>query len=614
VAQGKQLQHHYLDKTNLPYVSNGSVTAKAVEFTAGSNVLTSIKDYFERRNGFSAYTTDSFSGDIKRFHTWRRWTGAAITLSGSYFAMVAEVTTTNSRVWKQRVGTDSNFQLIHTDSTSTNPFDFVVSNNFIFFANGVDMKKYDGTTVTNWGITGPSAAVTFTSGAGSLSPVIGYQWVIAFGNSSTGHISSPSAVSTNTTGTARQFTISGNTTTDTQVDRVHVFRNIDGGSIFFELPGSPVTYANYAASGFVDNNADSTLTSSVAPLPNQNNRPTASDDPVWFANRIWTHSGDTLYYSDFEELVRGVEEEAFASTNLRSFGKEIVGKRVAGEYLLIFTADTIFRIYGDSLATFRMDTLVTGRGLLNRAASVSFSAQISEGSPYVGLVAWLDSSNTVWITDGTSLTELSIPIRPDIASIVHAQAGMAFHASGNRDWLILMDGEGGKLYVYDLDTKRWMPPWSITNTTAIYSGATAVGTQRLFLGRSKTALNQDSGYTDTGVAYTATATTNLFDIVPLDNPSMTGIVDHIEVETGTVTPTVKFLLDENPATGTFTTASTSINPPNRTQGTNLLETWFQVRSETGNRAARRASLQITFSATDSNFQVYGIALAYEPIT
>ena len=613
----RQLQHHYITDTALPYVTNDSPTSKHVEIGAGTNVLTTIRGYAERRPGFQAYLADTsftFSGSIQRFCTWRRWTGASVTLSGAYFVMYSVITSTASVVYKQLVGTDVRPVWLHQDSTQTAiPFEYTVSNDFIFFGDGTDMMKWDGTTKTNWGITAPAAAVTFSSGSGSLSPVVGYQWQIAWENSSTGHISSPSPASISSVAASSvKYTFTGNTTSDSQVDKVRLFRTVDGGSIYFELPESPISYATWTASGYEDNTPDppqtsstAVLTSAVSPLLNQNNRPTASRDPIWFANRIWTHTNDTVYYSDFEELVRGVEEEAFASINYRFFGKEIIAKRVAGTYLLIFTADVIYRIYGDSLATFRMDTLAEGKGALNPACVIAFN----------GLVAWLDTSNTVWVTDGISIVDidLSFPIRPSISSVTHSSCALAYHNTGNQRWLILMVGSGDSaLYVYDLDTRQWMPPWMLTGITAIYSGQTAAGTTQLFLGRSQKPLVLGTSYLDDGAAYTASLTTNLFDMVPFDDPSAYGVLDHIALETGsTAAYEVKFLTDEDPATGTFTATTAGFGAPNRQQGSNLVETWYSTLSDPNFRGCRRCAIQVLWSAQNSNFLLYGIDLAYE---
>lgn len=617
MAESNQLDHHFISNTALPYVTNDSPSSTDPMFQAGSNILTSMKGFFEKRNGFSTYCSAAFtfSAAIAQFFTWRRWTGAAVTLSGAYFEMYSVIDTSanTSKVYKRQVGTDTNPILIHTDSTTAQPFMFVVSNNFVFFGDGVDMKKYDGTTVTNWGITAPSSAVTVTTTTGSLSPVIGYQYVITFENSSTTHMSSPSTPST-TTGaqTSKNFIVTGNTTTDAQVDKVGVFRTIDGGSIYFEHPSSPVAYATWTASGLTDSSADTALTTNVAPLPNQNNRPTASLDPVWFANRIWTHLNDTIYYSDFEELVRGVEEESFASTNLRFFGREIFGKHVAGQYLLIFTADTIYRIYGDSLATFRMDKLSDDRGALNGACICSFTAEL--GGQAIGLVAWLDSSNTVWITDGSSMVEISKPIRPDIDTITHSQAALTYHSTGNAQWLVLMDGAAGVLRVYDVDMSRWMPPWPIEAIQAIYSGQTAPGTRALFLGRNKVPLKQDTGYSDQGSPYAASITTNLFNLVPENNPSAYGILDHVALESASVTATtVKYLTDEDPSVGTYTATQAAVDPPHRTQGTALVEKWYMTHGDPACRGARRLSVQVNFAAATTSISVYTMALGYQGV-
>ena len=142
MAQSRQLQHRYIQGTALAYFPNGSVTTKDPDYIDGSNILTSQKGYVERRNGFSNYlsdTTFTFSGTIQRFFTWRRWTGASVTLSGSFFVMYNEINAASSKVYKQLVGTDVYPVLINTDSTSTGGFDFVVSNDFVFFSNGVDM-------------------------------------------------------------------------------------------------------------------------------------------------------------------------------------------------------------------------------------------------------------------------------------------------------------------------------------------------------------------------------------------------------------------------------------------------------------------------------------------
>jgi hypothetical protein len=152
--------------------------------------------------------------------------------------MVNEVTASSSNVYKLAFGTDSAFVNIF-NSTTAQPFNFIVDGNTLYFGNGTDMKKYDGTTVSNWGITAPSVAPTITpTGTGLTGD---YSWLYCYYNSLTGHISSPSPVSATTTlATNRSADISATASTDTQVTGIKVFRTTaGGGGIFFEITGSP---------------------------------------------------------------------------------------------------------------------------------------------------------------------------------------------------------------------------------------------------------------------------------------------------------------------------------------------------------------------------------------
>lgn len=601
-----QLQHRVLTNTALPYITNESVISGTPRFVAGSNVKTSISGFSERRPGFPTYTADNYSTDkIRRFHTFRRW-------GADFYAFLVEVESAACKVYKQRVGTDATFVLIHTDSVSTEPFDFAVSANHIFFGNGTDMKKYDGTTVTNWGITAPAAAVGTSLAAGALSPTIGYKYVIAWENDTTGHISSPSPLmAAYVVPVAQNVTITGNTTTDAQVDRVRIYRTTDGGSIYFEHPSSPITYATWTGSGLADSSADTALKSTIAPLQSQNNRPTAGKCAKWFAGRLWVAVGDKVYYSGWEEIPLGTSdmpEECFPIDNYFPFGQEVIGLGVAGDpvtggSLIVLCDGGIHAIDGDSLDTFKRRTIARkGRGLRNRACVTEHNK----------LVVWLDASNTVQYTDGHRIEELSVPIRPDLASITHASAALTSHDDGVNHWLLLMDGGNSKLLVFDTDAEQWMVPWDITSMEAIYSGETAAGTWKLLLGRGGKPLAMNlTTYQDEGSNYAASATLGLIDIV-LDKPDSLGSVVHVGVERNSVANSaVGLLTDEDPSGATYTAlASISGNPVDpwaRTNGTNLVEK--QYKTENG-PIARRASVKLEWAAANSNFKTYSVDIAY----
>lgn len=196
----QQSQYNWLDfaRPVFPYKSYTSPVDESPHFVSGSqNVLASQIGYLEKRPGFSQAieTTPSvLAGTVVRIFTWRRW-------SGAFFVMVCTIAGGQAKVYKLQQGTDASFVLIWTSAGAT-PFDFVVSDNFCFFGNGLDMKKYDGTTVSKWGtdasLTAPivgfqngvlPAGLTFNPATGVVSgtpTVVGSTSIVVTGTDSTG--------------------------------------------------------------------------------------------------------------------------------------------------------------------------------------------------------------------------------------------------------------------------------------------------------------------------------------------------------------------------------------------------------------------------------------------
>jgi hypothetical protein len=155
------LQYRHFRTTNLSFVSATAPTSTDPNYIAGLNMMSSYKGYVERRPGFDVGlepTPTTFADSVQRTFSWRRW-------SSTFYIMLCTVGTV-AKVYKLAIGTDTSFSLIWT-STSAEPFDFVTSNNFCFFGNGTDMRKFDGTTVTKWGISPPNASIVGPTIAGN---------------------------------------------------------------------------------------------------------------------------------------------------------------------------------------------------------------------------------------------------------------------------------------------------------------------------------------------------------------------------------------------------------------------------------------------------------------
>lgn len=290
--------------TALPYITNRTPTDPTPAYAAGSNVMTSFKRYAERRPGFPAYTSDNFvsllgaGAKVVRWFDWQKW-------DGKFFIIIAVLQGSNSYVYKQEIGADANFVQILTSAT-TEPFDFVVSHNYLFMMNGTTKKKYDGTTVTDWGYAGPaSAPTTSNAGAGNVPAAIGHTYVCAYGTSGTGYLTDISPASAAIVTPNRQWDVTIARCTNTNCDEVHFYRTEDGGGVWRELSNSPMANPGAGSATLRDNDSDDSLKSTQAPLVGVNAEPTIGFDPIFFAGRIWWIKNDTLYYTGFEEVKIG---------------------------------------------------------------------------------------------------------------------------------------------------------------------------------------------------------------------------------------------------------------------------------------------------------------------
>jgi hypothetical protein len=534
-----------------------------------------------------------------RFFSWQRW-------DGSFYVMmsVTDVGANTSKVYKQKIGTDATFQLLLTDATTSEAFDYVEANNFIFFGNGNLMRKYDGTTVTNWGINPQPASVAtlVNTAAGNVPNSIGHRYIYTYGVSGTGYLSDVSDPSLVTTPgvTLRQWTVSGPFCADTQCNQIHIYRTEDGGSVYLELPNSPIANPGSGTWSIIDNAADSALQQAFpAPFPGVNDPPIPMLGFRFFAGRIWGFKGDTVYFSTYEENTTSVAEECFGQprTNSRAFGSQVFGIAKTPEFLLVFTTRGIYRIGGDSLNTFAYSQLSHNMGVRNRATIAEFDDK----------VAWFDMSDTIQITDGNAIAkdDLSLAIRPDIENVPHPSARMAVYAVGKYKWLMFADGQTNRVWVYDLSLNQWNPAWTQI-ISGIGSVQTAAGVFKLLAGvfngtNIEVRVVDHTTFADAGVPYAPESRLNLVQ-VNRDNPTSVGVLEYVGVERNNVALSdVGMLTDEDFTTGIYTSIfANETEPANRTNGVNLVEKWYWANTP----SAQRVSVSLKWAAVNSKFILY----------
>lgn len=484
---------------------------------------------------------------------------------------------------------------------------------------------------TIYSLGGPPATVS--GSAGTFSAVTGYEYVFCYGNTNTGHISSPTPASTSTGVFTNKLNVSVTLTAslDPQVNQIRLFRTTDSaavgttGGTFFELPTSP--YAN-TSGAVTDNAADTTLnTFSIAPIPGFNDPPTPMLGMRYFSGRIWGFNNNKVYFSGLEEIPNGVPEESFVSGvagNFWTFDQPCQALGVAGsvdnQRLAIFCGGRLYAITGNTLDTFRRFLVSNRRGCRSRTC-------VSELG---GMLAWIDSSLQVWATNGTDLKELGLDIRPTLVSNIPASftnVAITFHAAGSAHWLVC--SFAGTILVYDIDTEQWMPPWT-ANLQYVFSGETAPGNYVLMGATTTKALALNTGkFNDNGSTYQPIIRTNLFSMVPdygkrfnyigtgsYDQPSRTGVPWTVQIDNnGLAITDVGLLTDDDPtvASPAYQSIASGLKDTviafNRKNGTNLVQNVY----ETNGPSARWASLQIKLANADQQDKLYNYWIAYKEL-
>jgi hypothetical protein len=485
----------------------------------------------------------------------------------------------------------------------------------------------DAFQIILYGIGGPSISVSGT--AGSFSATVGYQYVFTYGNSQTGHVSSPSPASASTGIFSNKLNVLIGLTasTDPQVNQIHVYRSTDSiatgntAGAYFELPNSPFPNVTGQVS---DNAPDISLNvSSVAPIPGFNDPPTPFFQPVYFSGRVWGFKDNRLFFSGLEEILNGVPEESFPSGvagNFFNFDQPVQALAVAGsgpnQTLMIFCGGRIYGITGTTLDTFRRFLISDRRGCRNRKCVTTLG----------GMVAWLDSSMQIWGTDGSSLQEVSLDVRPDFGGFT-PEASMTFHTNSTFHWLVVAFPT--KMFVFDMDMEQWMPPWSVASSY-VFSGETSAGNYDLMLSSGTKALKlSKTARNDDGVTYQPIGRTNLFAVVPdfgkrfsyaamgvYDEPTRTGYPTMVEIDTNSLPlADVQICSDDdplNPATAYTSIFTNQVSPEkayNRYQGTNIVQNVFPLYEP----PARWIGLQFKGFNVDDALTFYGIVLAYKSL-
>lgn len=236
---------------------------------------------------------------------------------------------------------------------------FATVNNFAVIANGVDLKKTDGTTVYAVGIARP-AAPTATAAAGGAMAANTWDVALTYFNSTTGEESSLSDFTSVTLAAGNlQINISWGAPADPQVDYIRVYlRNQTlGPNVYLAIsgltPAPNATWNGFAVATLATvANVSSTVFSAfklIAPSITGNNPPAVTlQFPVWHHSRLFLFDTGNAYYSNITDL--DAHPESFDPNNVEpinpSDGDYITGAISFGGNLYIFKKYSLWEIDG----------------------------------------------------------------------------------------------------------------------------------------------------------------------------------------------------------------------------------------------------------------------------
>src|SRR5690348_14483917 len=453
--------------------------------------------------------------------------------------------------------------------------------------------------VSLMGIVAPIAAPSVTPGSGSLSPSVGYRWVFVYRNSSTGQISSASPFSGNPgPGTNQQYALSGDASTDQQVDKIDIYRTKDGGGIYYF--DAEITNPGSGTFSYTDNNADSTLnTDLIAPLAGVNNPPPAGATLLfWYAGRLWAVVGNTVYYSAGPDCTNGVGTEAWPAANNFAVQGNITAAAPTSQGLILFTRDDAYVITGTSSSTFA-DPLLWQ---VNWGVANENCISQDQDSFYA-----ITTKGQVFSYANGSFDEIGFANQADFGAMTPANCYIAFHRSGGDEGVFVSDGSAN-IWRYSTVSNSW------DTSYAIAGGCHAIGSIELTDNQWHLMMGRDSGsgyilerdtttYADDGTTYTASATFGSLTVAPPRQVMKTQSILAQVSRQGTY-PTVSVMLNEiavSSGTATFTALPNPVpDPPQLPQAISMWSTRHDLKAATSALPQYVQHLQIKFDFISEN--------------
>jgi hypothetical protein len=509
---------------------------------AGLNVEVSANNTLIRRPGFSLFQTMPVAPTS--LYTLRSPLAANQIISDSTTAVYNASTTPPTAIFTKAAGSGQTF--------------FQSVGVWMFMSDGIDLLKWDGTHLWNWGITPPVSApsLAFATGTYNITSSIGVSYVYCFQNDYTAHPSTASPVSASTGPMANtQITLTGTGSIDPQVSNIQIYRTVDGGASYLLL----ATIANPGAGTwtYVDIGiADLQLNELIqAPQAMSNNPPPAGlTNLTFFGGCIYGSIGNYLHYSNGSNTTNGSGNEAWPPLNFSMLPSKITRLVAYPNGLLIFTVDDLYYVSAPGATP---SIYQAGLG------TPSYNSVCVSGSV---IYVFTTDCNVLALNPGAGIVDLGFGIADQFVSVSGANVSLAYQIMGHNDnALFVLDGATGNFWRCNPNQQpEGGAVWSTRATIA--AGATllaamepVMGTHRLMVASGNNILYRDwTVSTDNGTSYDAWA---VIGSIVLALPGQLCELESATIESiliGTQ-PSLSVLLGE--ISGTFEDLPDSVNDP-----------------------------------------------------
>lgn len=366
---------------------SGVQTNKALTKFRPDEALSCIGGYFNtngaytKRKGGVKWNSTSLSNSITGLYDFRY----------SNDTQQRIIVCAGTQIYNGNAGSPSS---IKTGMTAGYYYDFETFNDYCWIVNGADgMLKYDGTTVTNAGITAPSSALTATNVAGAGTLALGtYRVNVTFVNAA-GEESNPYSADVTVTLAGADNTINLTnvpTSTDSQVTARNIYLSAAGGTVL----------------RFKQTIADNTTTTATilsaatgALLEYDHDAPVSGLKALEvYKDRLFSFKDDTLYFSkDFDVWY-------WPTTFNISVGNSdpITGIKSFFDGLLIFKKYDVYILTGDNELNFRIDRVRSDERVgcvADRTISV------------IGNYCYFLGVNSVYRTNGITIEDAGVSIQ-----------------------------------------------------------------------------------------------------------------------------------------------------------------------------------------------------------